>query len=148
MFVTAVRIVVEPLFALLCVLRPVGACRGMRRQRLSEQASMQASYCRAQQECSEPQGVTYHFKDTLIKIQAEAMGPGGRPWKEEDEAVLCFFSMQELGPLATGTVDPGADSRDVLVSWRSMRSCFAYGPTACGTGCIPCQENMTQSQGA
>lgn len=75
MFVMAVRSVVEPLFALLCVLWPAGACRGMRRQRLSEQASMQASYCRAQPECSEPQGVTYHFKDTLIKIEGEACGP-------------------------------------------------------------------------
>lgn len=75
MFVTAVRSVMESLFALLCVLRPVAACGGMRRQRLSEQASMQTSYCRSQQECSEPQGVTYHFRDTVIKIQAEAHGP-------------------------------------------------------------------------
>jgi len=75
MFVTAVRSVVEPLFALLGVLRAVGPCRGMSRQRLSEQASMQASYCRAQQELSEPQGVTYYFKNTLIKVQAEAQGP-------------------------------------------------------------------------
>lgn len=33
MFVMAVRSVVEPLFASLYVLRPVGACRVMRRQR-------------------------------------------------------------------------------------------------------------------
>lgn len=53
MFFTAVRRVVEALFALLWVLRPVGACRGMRRQSLSEQASMQANHCRAQQGYSE-----------------------------------------------------------------------------------------------
>lgn len=63
------------LFALLCVLRPVAVCRGMRRQRLSEQASTQTSYCRSQQECSEAQGATYHFKDTVIKMQAEAHRP-------------------------------------------------------------------------
>lgn len=52
------------------------------------------------------------------------MGPRGQPWEEEDEAVVCFFSMQELGPLAMGAVDPGSDSRDVLVSWHSMRQSF------------------------
>lgn len=38
MFVSAVRSVVEPLFALLCVLRPVVACRRIRRQRFSVQS--------------------------------------------------------------------------------------------------------------
>lgn len=32
--------------------------------------------------------------------------------------------MQELGPLAMGTVDHEADSRDVLVSWSVMRRSF------------------------
>lgn len=57
MFVCAVRSVVEPLFALLCVLRPVAASRGMRKQMSSEQTGTQADHCRAPQECSEPQGV-------------------------------------------------------------------------------------------
>lgn len=57
MFVCAVRSVVEPLFALLYVLRLVAASRGMRRQRSSEQAGSQAGHCRAPQEFSEPQGV-------------------------------------------------------------------------------------------
>lgn len=56
-FVSAVRSVVEPLFALLCVLRPVAAWRGVRRQRCSDQAGTQAGHCRAPQECSEPQGI-------------------------------------------------------------------------------------------
>lgn len=55
--VCAVRSVVEPLFALLCVLRLVAASRGMRRQRSTEQAGRQAGHCRAQEECLEPQGV-------------------------------------------------------------------------------------------
>lgn len=57
MFVSAVRSVVELLFALLCVFRPVAACRGMRRHRSSGQAGKQTGHFRALQDCSEPQGI-------------------------------------------------------------------------------------------
>lgn len=55
--VCAVRSVVEPLFALLCVLRLVAASRGMRRQRSTEQTGTQTG-TQAPQECLEPQGVS------------------------------------------------------------------------------------------
>lgn len=54
---------------------------------------------------------TCYFKDAVIKIQAEAVGSREWPWKEEDETV-----MPELRPLAMGSVNVGADSRDALVS--------------------------------
>lgn len=47
----------------------------------------------------------------MIKIQAEAVGSREWPWKEEDETV-----MPELRPLAMGSANLGADSRDALVS--------------------------------
>lgn len=34
------------------------------------------------------------------------------------------FQNGTVGPLAVGTVNPGAGSRDVLVSWHSMKRSF------------------------
>lgn len=64
MFVSAVRSVVEPLFALLYVLRAVAACRGMRKQRSSEQAGKQAGHCRLHRTAQSHR--VLETKDTLI----------------------------------------------------------------------------------
>lgn len=75
---------------------------------------------------------TCYFKDAVIKIQAEAVGSREWPWKEEDETV-----MPELRPLAMGSVNVGADSRDALVSWHNVRRSFHCFLWAKGLSPVP-----------
>lgn len=102
------------------------ACCGLQEyeKRLSEQASMQTSFYMSHQECS--------VTECYIRLQGHTdKDTNWSPWAPEDDHAkrkmrqqCVFFSMQELGPLAMETAGPGADSRDILVFWYSMRRSF------------------------